>query len=286
MSSLATDIQILCYHNRDGAYGTQAKRRYDLALVARELTAFGFRLTSARSLKPKHIERLLNHWQQQNLDPRTIKNRMSSLRWLTKRVGKDGMINPKNEHYGIVSVASQQDRAKPLDREKLEQIDDAYVRMSLELQAAFGLRREESIKIVPSLADCGGFIRLEGSWCKGGRVREVPITHPKQREIINKAKGLAKGGALIPSVDSYKTQLKRYDYQTLKVGMLNNHGHRYAWAQWRYKQLTGFACPYAGGKPKNALKGAEKKADAIARQKLTREMGHERPDITNVYLGL
>jgi hypothetical protein len=56
----------------------------------------------------------------------------------------------------------------------LEQITDVHVRMSLQLQAAFGLRREEAIKFQPSYADRGNHIALTGSWTKGSRKRTVP----------------------------------------------------------------------------------------------------------------
>ena len=48
-------------------------------------------------------------------------------------------------------------------------------RMSLRLQAAFGLRREASIKIVPAWADRGDTLVLKDSWNKGGG---DPDSHP------------------------------------------------------------------------------------------------------------
>lgn len=38
-----------------------------------------------------------------------------------------------------------------------------------EMQAAFGLRREESIKFAPSFADRGDSVVLKPSWTKGGK---------------------------------------------------------------------------------------------------------------------
>ena len=38
--------------------------------------------------------------------------------------------------------------------------------MSLELQQAFGLRREEAIKFIPSFADRGDHLVLKASWTK------------------------------------------------------------------------------------------------------------------------
>jgi hypothetical protein len=46
-------------------------------------------------------------------------------------------------------------KAKTIGVTDLEKVRDPHVRMSLELQAAFGLRREEAIKFAPSYADKG-----------------------------------------------------------------------------------------------------------------------------------
>ena len=43
--------------------------------------------------------------------------------------------------------------------------------MSLELQRAFGLRREEAMKFQPSYADQKDHITLKASWTKGGRAQ-------------------------------------------------------------------------------------------------------------------
>ena len=41
--------------------------------------------------------------------------------------------------------------------------------------SAFGLRREESLKIQPGWADRGDTLVLKDSWTKGGRSREIPM---------------------------------------------------------------------------------------------------------------
>ena len=75
---------------------------------------------------------------------------------------------------------------------------DPYVRMSLELQRAFGLRREEAIKIRPDLADKGETLWLKPSWTKGGRAREVPIRTDAQRAVLERARALARQGITDP----------------------------------------------------------------------------------------
>jgi len=70
-----------------------------------------------------------------------------------------------------------------------------------------------------------------------------------------------------------------------KVGLSRTHGARHAYAQDRYRELTGRDCPAAGGKVSKELTRGEKAADYDARITISRELGHERESITAVYLG-
>ena len=70
--------------------------------------------------------------------------------------------------------------------------------MAPRLQAAFGLRREEAIKFAPSYADRGDRIAVKASTAKGGRFREVPVRTDPQRRLLDAARRLAGGGAMIP----------------------------------------------------------------------------------------
>ena len=63
------------------------------------------------------------------------------------------------------------------------------------------------------------------------------------------------------------------------------HGLRHAYAQSRYRELTGRAAPAAGGAHSPALSAEEKAGDRKARLTISRELGHEREQITAVYLG-
>ena len=71
--------------------------------------------------------------------------------------------------------------------------------MSLEVQAAFGLRREEALKLRPRLADQGDVLALQASWTKGGKARTVPIRTDAQREVLARAKALAGAGLAHPA---------------------------------------------------------------------------------------
>ena len=143
---------------------------------------------------------------------------------------------------------TNESKAKQLDADQLAAIRDLYVRTSLRLQAAFGLRREESIKIALAWADRGDRLALKASWCKGGREREVPIARVEQRQLVDEAKALAKGASLVaPGYATYRDYLSHFRYECERVGIHGVHGHRHFYAQARYQELTGWTCPARGG---------------------------------------
>jgi integrase len=116
---------------------------------------------------------------------------MSNLRWWARVVNKQNVIARSNDFYGIPDRhygSTGTAKARTLDQEKLDQIKDPHVRMSLQLQAAFGLRREEALKIKPRQADEGQHLRLQASWTKGGKERTIPIRTEQQRQLLEQAK--------------------------------------------------------------------------------------------------
>ena len=287
MRDLNYQLKQICRRNRDGSYSTQAKRLHHLMMMANKLHDLGFHGMKARSLKPKHVDALVKHWMEQELAAGTIKNRMSVLRWWAEKVAKQNVIARSNEHYGIPDrqFVSNTSKATGVTAQDLDKITDPYVRMSLELQQAFGLRREEAIKFSPDFADCGDHIRLKPSWTKGGKERVIPVRTDQQREVLQRARQLAGKRALIPVDLNYIQQLRVYERLTANAGLSKMHGLRHAYAQSRYKELTGWKAPAAGGPVSKALSPGQKVLDRQARRTISQELGHIREQISSVYLG-
>ena len=287
MRDLNYQLKQLCRHCREGAYGTQNKRERILTLMANQLHALGYRGMTTRSLKPKHVEALVKLWSDQGLSIGTLKNRMAAIRWWAQKVDKQNVVARSNEHYGIPDrrFVTNASKAKTVTRAELDKVRDEHVRMSLELQQAFGLRREEAIKFQPSFADRGDYLVLKASWTKGGRERTIPIHTEAQRDVLNRARRLAGLGSLIPSNRNYVQQLRVYEGNTLRAGLSQMHGLRHAYAQHRYEELTGWRAPAAGGPKAKTLTPEQRKTDRQARLTISRELGHERASITAAYCG-
>jgi site-specific recombinase XerC len=287
MRDLNYQLKLLCKHSHEGSFETRVGRERQLSAIANQLHDLGFRQMKTTSLKQKHVQTLVDLWLKQNLSPGTIKNRMSCLRWWAEKVNKRSVVAGSNDFYGIPDrqFVSEQSKAKDLTKEQLALVRDEHVRMSLRLQQAFGLRREEALKIQPRWADRGDHLQLKASWTKGGRERRVPIRTSEQRALLEVAKQLAGLGSLIPGGRKYIEQLRIYERHTANAGLSKMHGLRHAYAQQRYLELTGWPSPHAGGPSKAKLSEAQRRWDQQARLTISKELGHVREQITAVYVG-
>jgi len=287
MRDLNYQLKQICRNNRDGSYRTQASRERILTLIADQLKELGFRRMGARTLRPKHVEALVERWQDEGLAPATLKNRMSVLRWWAAKVDRRHVVHRSNDDYGIPArqFITNDSKARSVTADDLDRIPDTHVRWSLELQQAFGLRREEAIKFRPAYADQGDHLLLKASWTKGGKAREVPIRTPEQRALLERLHQSVGKGSLIPDHLSYRQQVRRYERYTADAGLSRMHGLRHAYAQRRYRELTGWEAPAAGGPRQQALSREERRIDREAREVISRELGHEREQIVAVYCG-
>ena len=287
MRELNYQLKQLCRRNRDGSYRTQTDRERQLTLIANQLHTLGYRKMNVQSLKPKHVEALVKHWQGETLSVGAIKNRLTVIRWWAQKVNRQNVVARSNDHYGIPDrqFVTNRSKARVVTLQDLERVRDLHVRMSLELQQAFGLRREEAIKFQPSFADRGEHIALKASWTKGGKARVIPVRSEVQRAVLDRAHQLAGRGSLIPSARNYRQQLRIYERHTANAGLSKMHGLRHAYAQQRYQELTGWSAPAAGGPTVQVLRPAQKQLDQQARLTISQELGHERLQIVAIYLG-
>lgn len=273
------------------SFKTIADYKKEAKLMLTQLNAGGYQLFNIRHLKRRHIEYLLKQWKEQKLSIGTIKNRMSKIRFICKLIGKRDIVPRDNHEFGLgARTVSKVSRA--IHNIDLSKIKNDYIRYSIRLQQEFGLRREESIKFIPSQADECAHIRLKPSWTKGGIGRIVPIRKESQRKLLDELKNFVKRGkSLIPDGSTYRRQENVYVSQARQAGLKNLHGLRHAYAQKRYFEITalmsggdGWNCPANGGIPSEKLLVKQKEIDRLARESIAIELGHSRISVSRVYL--
>lgn len=180
-----------------------------------------------------------------------------------------------------------------LNRDDVRSITDAmrsggqeHGAVILELARDLGLRSKEASLLnaqqaLKESSERGWVTISEGT--KGGRVREVPITHQTQLETL--ATAAAVQGAhrsLVPAAQSWaqwRAGGLRQARETLQAhGISRIHELRSAYAVERYQALTGQLPKMMGG-------NVDKAADRAARLVIAKELGHSRVAITISYLG-
>ncbi len=165
----------------------------------------------------------------------------------------------------------------------------------MDLQRVFGLRFKESCLLdarrVAVQAKREGFILISDG-TKGGKDRFVPITSPQQIEALERAAELQPGRSMVPSHLTY-IAYARACYRQIS----NFHSERHSYAQSRYLVLAGAPCPVVAGVRHgaahlkflvghlNATISEARAIDEAARKQVAIELGHERIEITNAYLG-
>jgi len=262
----------------------------------RDLHKLGYKVGNIKGLKTKHVFRLVELWQEEQKSSATIKNYLSKFRELGNILSNDRLVKPDNKPYGLEKRKYYPTENKAIFNPDLTKCTDPLIRLSIEGQYLFGLRREEAIKFNLKKASLGdsNHLTLSPSWTKGGIGRMIPIRTKEQREWIEKVrKNVNFGSSLIPENRSYVEQLSKYSYQIELMGLSKLHGLRHAYAQNRYHELTsfydlnkkGWKSPVNGGKKQNMMSQEERNIDFKVRNILTREMGHSRLAILKTYLG-
>lgn len=96
---------------------------------------------------------------------------------------------------------------------------------------------------------------------------------------------MAGAGALIPAHKNPIQPRHTYDDQCKAAGLSNMHGLPHRYAQDRCEALREWKAPAAGGPSGRSLTLARGSLDVQVRQTISRVPGHQRVQITSVYLG-
>jgi integrase len=276
---------------------TQERRATALCKSFVELREGGFALQTPWSLKAKHVDYLVHGWIAKGQSGGTIENKLTYLRaiaqWMHKAnlVGTLGDYVDRREHDLVRSYVATEDRsweARGVDAvAKIDEIalSCPYTAVQLKLQAAFGLRVEESFMLRPVEAVRDPRMLAVTRGTKGGRPREVPIG--QKLAILEEAARLGNGvsGSTVPAGRTLKQWRDWYYYVLAKHGVtksglgVTSHGLRHGYLQTLYEQESGVPAPVkrAGLRP-------DPKEHEEAMRRVVEAAGHSRVTKANAYL--
>lgn len=285
-------IKMVMKYNRDGSPNHQKQRHQKLMLMVKDLQSLGYgKRWNIHALSTKEVTRLVHLWKANGNSKRTMQNKMVELRWLASKVGKVQYV-PTNAKLGILEPRVNYNKAVKVDYDKINELGEREKLITL-LRVEFGLRTEEALKFSHAYATNGydSKISLKGSWCKGGRPREIPITSSRQVKLLELVKAFQikhNDHSMIPHDKKFKGYYRHYNRLKAEQS-IKGHEYRHAWAQKRFEEVSGgLKSPHAGG----ASKWQDLTPSEVARWKnaattVNRELGHgeNRQDITSTYIG-
>lgn len=274
--------------------------------LERDLRTLGEGVNNPRNLSARHLRRLVEELWRPSVTTRTLHNLVSHYRVMHAWAGSRNRL-PDNAALGIPPrrrVPTEEDAdggsvprdwGLALTREHLDAVEE-WLRPVLELEAAFGLRRKEALKLRPAVAwerqsSAGaryGRLHLQGTWCKGGRPRVLPVETRAQAELLVRCCALVRAAEsksmIRDDAVTYRQAEARYDRGMRGVGF-RGHQFRHEYAIRQYERVTGWPPPVRGGPSTASLGSAEREIDRAARLEVARRLGHGRIRIVDQYCG-
>ena len=284
--SLVAQLDRLARHNRQGSYRTK-ERYYEAEKRFCAFLAEEYRLQKLANVSGKHLVSYVLFMQEQGKSASTVKTELAAIRFFHDKIENAKYRLPDNSELGIElerrsfggvdRTWSETEFETMLDLALQGEREDYVLAFCLGRLA--GLRIHECFRIDTAIAEKAlreNAITIKG---KGGKIRTVPIENERITLMLRKRLAVTKRGHKLMVPDDIRTDVAitelqqfiaahRYIIQDEESDRpLTFHGLRHTYAVEKYKALIT-----AG------------KTDLDAHYEVSRLLGHERPDVTNVYL--
>ncbi len=282
---LVAQLDSLARHNRQGSELTK-RRNYAAMKRFCAFLADTFHLQKLANISGKHLAAYVEYMQAKGLSASTIKTDLSGIRFFHSKISKAKYQLPSNDE---LSVELERRRFGDVDRTWSPREFNRFVLTCQEADhedfaaiTAFsyylGLRIHECFRLDTAAAEAAlrsGVLTVKG---KGGKIRTVPINESIRIELKKMLAVTPRGHKLFVP-DGVRTDLaiNRFQQFLCKVRSqvqdegstrpMTHHGLRHSYAARTYRELLE--------------KGV---APLDASYQVSRLMGHERPDVTKIYL--
>ena len=284
--TLVAQLDKLARHNRQGSYQTRSRYYEAMKRFCRYL-AEEFRLQKLSNISGKHLVAYVCYLQDNGKSASTIKTDLAAIRFFHDKMESAKYRLPDNSELGVVleqrrfggvdRVWSNIEFNKMLGKAVAENRDD--IACALYLGRFAGLRIHEVCRIDTATAEKAlrdGAITIKG---KGGKVRTVPIEDERVCVALETMLKRTKRGHKLFVPDDMPTDRAINGVQLFIIkhrdeiadpgreANLTFHGLRHTYAAAKYHILT-----------ENGM------APLAAHFEVSRLLGHERADVTDIYL--
>lgn len=283
--SLVSQLDKMARHNRQGSFRT--KERYYLAMKRFCLfLAKEYHLQKLANISSKHLVQYVRYMQENGSSTSTVKTDLAGIRFFHDKISSPKYKLPTNAQLGTElerrrfgdtdRTWSNAENNRILAKAMVEDRNESI--MAFYLARYAGLRIHECFRIDTAIAEQAlrdGSKRIKG---KGGKVRTIPINEPIKLALRKCLDTTPRGHKLlvpneIPTdkainllqafIIKHREEIKDADSDR----PMTFHGLRHTYAAEKYRELT-----------------ASGMRELDAHFTVSRLLGHERADVTNIYL--
>lgn len=281
--NLCVQIEKVFRHCNQGSFKTRERYEDGVKNFAKFM-ADAFKKQNLNNIKPKHLYAYVEFMQDVGYSTSYVTTNLSAFRFFYDQVGNDSSKLPNNNKLGVISRSKEErigdNKARtPLEIENFMRYagDVGQVRYGemVILSSQLGLRLHEVCRLDKNhlrQALQEGKISIKG---KGGLVRDVTVS---DKTLIQKLYDNTKRG--------YKVFIKEGEqtHKVIKNIQMFIYNNQEKFALDKGKQLTfhGLRHFYCQNRYKELLRGGL--TDLQARKVVSRELGHYRISITEIYL--
>lgn len=283
-NSLIAQLDKLARHNRQGSYRTRERYYKAMKRFCRFL-AEEYHLQKLSNISPKHLNAYIAKLQSEGKAASTIKTDLAAIRFFHDMMDAKHLL-PDN---GSLTVKLERRRFGGVDRSWSQREfglflckcwdaghEDYAAVATLTYYA--GLRIHECFRLDTAATEnalCTGSVTIKG---KGGKIRSVPINESIRIELKKMLTVTPRGHKLfVPDKVPTHIAINRFQQFICSVRdeiqdpgstrPMTHHGLRHTYAAETYKKLIN-----------------EGMSELDAHFTVSRLLGHERPDVTNIYL--
>ena len=291
---------------------TKFNIRREAVILGEEFKSAGVKTKLVKQLSLDDFKQLVSYLILKGDSAGTIENKATAVKQIAKEAGNISLASAINSKIGVpgrnVLNIDNKNFAAVISENSIKKLESGKypeVAAALRLEAAYGLRREESAHVVFELTKGhvvtapgkDNILTMKGSWCKGGRQRgkitfngrpngELPLRDGGA--VLKQVAASVKGIKINYRLEQFERKIN-YAADKAKIwdGNPNIHPHalRHNYAHERYYELTGLACPATGGLKYREMDPKQQKNYHSACLIIANELGHSRETIVRTYIG-
>lgn len=281
--NLLSQIKKIAKHNRQGSFKTK-ERYFQATSKFCKFLAKEFGVQKFSNIKDKHIEAYIKDMQNRNLSASTIKTNLSAIRFFYDKSGNAKNIISENEKFELEKrTFGGVDRGWTMEEFKafLKLCDERNmfrVKYTSLLARYDGVRLHEAVRINRSDVEKAlktGDLHIKG---KNGKERDVPLSDVSKKMLDKIIPNIPRGAKLfvkenekshlvMKNVQNWINQNRKLFQEDNRDINITFHGLRHTYAKEKYDYFISIGLD-----------------DYTARKRVSRLLGHERDDVTRIYI--